>query len=181
MSRVHGCSLLAAAAALQFLSACGGDETTAPTPQHYSRPAAAQFAVRNGTAINPIGASASGIFDTGPDEAFLEFAIDFPESSPVMANFRVFDFSFGPTDPPTDFTLTVYDANGVANATDYGRGILPRTLTVPRGAVQDFAIDVTAIVDGLRAAGVTHVGLRFNRSTLGQLSVQSNATLEAGP
>lgn len=181
MRRMRGRSLLAAAAALQLLSGCGDDEPTAATPQHYSRPAAAQFAVRNGAAINPIGVSATGVFDTGPDEAFLEFAIDFPESTPVIANFRVLDFSFGPNDPPTDFTLAIYDANGAANATDYGRGILPRTLTVPRGALQAFTVDVTAIVDGLRAAGVTHIGLRFHTATLGQLSVQPNATLEAGP
>jgi hypothetical protein len=173
---------LVVASSLFLVSACGEDKKpTAPTPPHFSRNSAVQFAVRSGTTINPAGSP--GLFDTGTDEAFIEVAIDFAQSSPVVINFRVYDFSVGTTDPATtDFKVAIYDANGSAEATDYGRGVLQQSLSVPKDApLQSYTVDVTAIVAALQAAGGTHVGLRFYGTTHDQLSVLSDATLEAGP
>jgi hypothetical protein len=133
------------------------------------------FSVRSGSTINPIGSP--GIFDTGPDEAFLEFPLDFPTVSTVTIEFEVFDFIVGSNDPAIDFKVATYDANGAADATDFGRGVLLTTLTIQPGTRQGYALDVTSSVASLRATGATHIGLRFYESTLGQLAVQAGATL----
>ncbi len=157
------------------------DNSTAPAA-HYSRAAAAAFAVRSGATINPTGIP--GVFDTGSDEAFLEFPIDFPTSSPVVVNVTIADLVIGVTEPPTGFRVALYGADGLANVSDYGGGTPWAVAAHPSTIAQSratFSFDVTAGVDSLRTAGATHVGVRFYRTSQGQLSVDMGAMLEAGP
>lgn len=139
--------------------------------------AAAYFSVRSGTTINPIGIP--GIFDGGPDETFVEFPLDFPATTVVTFEFKVFDFISGSSDPPTiNFNVAVYDANGAEDASDYGGGVLLTNLTLPSGALQSYSLDVTSDVTSLRSAGATHIGFRFYQSSFGQLALQDGAGLD---
>lgn len=134
------------------------------------------FAVRSGTTINPTGSP--GIFDDDTDEAFLEFALDFPEGSTVTLEFRVFDFVSGPDDPVIEFSVATYEANGSADASDFGSGTSFDTFSMGGELGVSFSVDVTAEVNAIRDAGATHIGFRFYDSTFSQLSVQPEASLE---
>jgi hypothetical protein len=156
------------------------DNATAPAA-HYSRAATVRYTASPSGTIITGRVGAFGSFD---DEAFVEFPIDFPSSSPVVINFTISDCCVGPNDT-TPFWVALYDGDGTADPSNYGRGILPQEFThtadFSRNTV-DFTIDVTSMVALLREVGATHIGLRFFIDPVtNQLFVDSGAMLEAGP
>jgi len=157
---------------------CKGNDPVAVAPT-YTRSTAVEFAVRNGSTINPTGLP--GVFDLSQDQAMLEFALDFPATDHVEVDVSVFDFIHGSNDTAGTFKVAVYAGNGLANASDYNAGIYLGQYALDVGELKDFKLDVTTFVAALRGSEATHIGLRFYASTMGQLSLQPNAELVAGP
>jgi len=166
---------------LAFLALGNGCKSNDPVavPPTYTRSPAVEFAVRNGSTINPIGIP--GIFDLSQDQAMLEFALDFPVTDHVEVDAPVRDLSYGPNDTAGTFKVAVYAGNGLANASDYNAGLYLGVYDLDVAERKDFKLDVTAFVAALRDTGATHIGLRFYASSMGQLGLQSGAELVAGP
>jgi len=165
-------------AVLALGNGCKGNDPVAVAPT-YTRSPAVQFAVRNGSTINPIGLP--GIFDASQDQAMLEFALDFPATNHVEVDVSVLDLIYGPSDTAGTFKVAVYAGNGLANASDYNAGIYLGLYALDVGELKDFKLDVTAFLAALRDSEATHIGLRFYGSTMAQLSLQDGAELVAGP
>ncbi len=172
--------LLLLMVSLMALAGCSDDDNpAAPVPETFTRPADAAFAVRNGTQLNPIGTP--GIFDADQDQAMLEFPLDFAVSPSVVITVEILDFIFSSGAPPGAFNVSFYEGDGLAGVADYDAGIALDTLAIASGERKTFNIDVTAQVAALRSGGATHIGLRFSNSSLGQLSIQADPVLTAGP
>ena len=153
---------------------CGDDDDPVAPRQPAVREPVARFSVRNGTQLDPLGSS--GIFDDGQDDAMLEFPIDFGTAARVTAEFAVSDFIYSSADPFAAFEVSVYAANGVPDAGDYGAGTRAGLFALAPGGRDTFSLDVTGIVADLQASGTTHLGLRFSDSTYFQLSVRQEGS-----
>ena len=169
------CGLLAV---LTLEIGCKGNDPVAVAPT-YTRSTAVEFAVRNGSTIDPTGSP--GIFDLSQDQAMLEFALDFPATNHVEVDFGVHDLIVYAGDLAGTFKVATYAGDGMANTGDYNAGTYFDLLALDVGELKNFTIDVTDAVAALRNGGATHIGLRFYASTMGQLNVQPDAKLVAGP
>ena len=110
------CGLLAF---LTLGNGCKGKDPVAVAPT-YTRSVAVEFAVRDGSTINPIGAQP--VFDLSQDQAMLEFALDFPVTNHVEVDVTICDCIYGPNDIPGTFNVATYAANGAMDASDYNAG-----------------------------------------------------------